>query len=229
TLDSQTVPQLARRWEAPLDGLVAASPLYAEPLVDGVQTGVVYVETEAGSVYALAAADGRVLWREPGAGALLDACGSFLYGISSTGAIDRSRDLLYTVGADGLPHAYDLATGAEAEGYPVPVVASPADQYVWGGLRIVGSTLYVPVSPFCDRMIKLNRSLAVVDSDYPPGIDPAGDQDFGSAPVLFQPHGCPPLAAANSKNGVLYLWNRISLAAGPIAGLGVGDAHAPFV
>src|SRR5213082_1105754 len=78
-------------------------------------------------------------------------------------------------------------------------------------------------------MIKLTPQLEVVDSDYPPGIDPQGDQDFGSAPVLFQPHGCPPLAAANSKNGVLYLWNRLSLAAGPIGGLGIGDARSPFV
>jgi outer membrane protein assembly factor BamB len=307
-LDSQTVQRLAQRWEAQLDGPVTASPLYAEPRVDGVRTGVVYVATEAGSVYALAAADGRVLWRQPGATALLDACGSFGFGISSTGAIDTGRNVLYVVGADGLLHAYDLATGAEAAGFPLQVVASPADQYVWGGLRIVGSTLYVPVSSFCDqldasglfpdgglvavdltdpakqaffdavpgpgngggiwgyggvsvepggrflyagvgnahgydpgcdcyeddvpngdRMVKLTPQLEVVDSDYPPGIDPQGDQDFGSAPVLFQPHGCPPLAAANSKNGVLYLWNRNDLAAGPIAALGVGDARAPFV
>jgi hypothetical protein len=302
------VPRLAGRWTAELDGLVAASPLYAEPFVDGVRRGVVYVVTEGGSVYALSAADGSVVWQQPGAPAFLDACGPFGFGVSSTGAVDRGRSVLYVVGADGLLHAYDLATGAETAGYPVQVVASPADQYVWGGLRIVGSTLYVPVSSFCDqldaaglfpdgglvavdltdpssqavfdavpgpgngggiwgyggvsvepggrflyagvgnahvydpacdcyrddaaygdRMIKLTPQLKVVDSDYPPGIDPQGDQDFGSAPVLFQPHGCPPLAAANAKNGVLYLWNRVSLASGPIAGLGVGDARAPFV
>src|SRR5439155_15628366 len=40
-LDSQTVPRLAQRWDASLDALVTASPLYAEPLVDGVRTGVV--------------------------------------------------------------------------------------------------------------------------------------------------------------------------------------------
>ena len=307
-LDSQTVPQLAERWRAPLDGLVTASPLYAEPVLDGVRTGVVYVATEAGSVYALAASDGHVLWEHAGAPTFLVACGDFPFGVSSTGAIDRGRNLLYTVGADGLLHAYDLATGVEAAGYPVQVVASPLDQYVWGGLRMVGTTLYVPVSSFCDqldsaglfpdgglvavdltdpsrqavfdavpgigngggiwgyggvsvepggrflyagvgnahvydpdcdcylddvpngdRLVKLSPDLEVVDSDYPPGIDPQGDQDFGSAPSLFQPHGCPPLAAANSKNGVLYVWNREHLAAGPVASFGIGDAHAPFV
>jgi outer membrane protein assembly factor BamB len=307
-LDSRTVPRLAERWQTELDGLVTASPLYAEPLVDGVRTGVVYVATEAGSVYALGARDGHVLWQEQGAAVVLDSCGSFRFGISATGAIDAGRNVLYVVGADGLLHAYDLGTGIEAGGYPLQVVASPADQYVWGGLRIVGSTLYVPVASFCDqldasglfpdggivavdltdpasqtvfdavpgpgngggiwgyggvsvepggrflyagvgnahvydpdcdcvrddaaygdRMVKLTPQLEVVDSNYPPGIDPQADQDFGSAPVLFQPHGCPPLAAANSKNGILYVWNRVSLADGPIAGLGVGNARAPFV
>jgi hypothetical protein len=78
-------------------------------------------------------------------------------------------------------------------------------------------------------MVKLTPELAVADSNYPPGLDPEGDQDFGSAPVLFQPHGCPPLAAANAKNGLLYVWNRDNLAAGPMAVFGIGDAQAPFV
>jgi outer membrane protein assembly factor BamB len=307
-LDSRTVPRLAERWTAPLDGLVTASPLYAEPLVDGVRTGVVYVATESGSVDALAASDGHVLWERPGVPKLVEGCGGFPFGISSTGAIDRGRNVLYAVGADGLLHAYDLATGAEAKGYPVPVVASPADQYVWGGLRIVGTTLYVPVSSFCDQLdasglfpdgglvavdltdpsrqamfdavpgigngggiwgyggvsvepggrflyagvgnahvydpgcgcylddapfgdsiVKLSPALEVVDSNYPPGLDPQGDQDFGSAPTLFQPHGCPPLAAANAKNGALYVWNRTQLAAGPRTIFTIGDSRAAFV
>src|SRR5438105_6651657 len=180
-LDSRTVPRLAERWEAPLDGLVTASPLYAEPLVDGVRTGVVYVATEGGSVYALAAADGRVLWQQPGATALLDACGTFGVGISATGAIDPGRNVLYVVGADGLLHAYDLATGIEADGYPVQVVASPLDQYVWGGLRIVGSTLYVPVSSFCDQLdasgLFPDGGLVAVDL-----TDPASQAVFDAVP-----------------------------------------------
>jgi outer membrane protein assembly factor BamB len=307
-LDAQTVPRLGERWAAPLDELVAASPLYAEPLVDGVRTGVVYVGTEGGSVYALAAGDGHVLWERSGAPTVIGACGEFPFGISSTGAIDRGRNVLYSVGADGLLHAFDLATGADAPGYPVQVVASPFDQYVWGGLRIVGSTLYVPVSSFCDqldasglfpdgglvavdladpsqqrffdavpgvgngggiwgyggvsvepgghvlyagvgnshvydascacfrddvpngdRMVALTPDLQVVDADYPPGINPEGDQDFGAAPSLFQPHGCPPLAAANSKDGLLYVWRRANLAAGPLKSLGIGDGQSAFV
>jgi outer membrane protein assembly factor BamB len=276
--------------------------------VGGVRTGVVYVGTEGGSVWALAASDGHALWRRQTAPAALAACGPFVFGVTATGAIDRGRNLLYSVGADGLLHAFDLETGADAPGYPVEVVASPLDQYVWGGLRIVGSTLYVPVASFCDqldasglfpdgglvavdladpsqqqffdavpgvgngggiwgyggisvepggrvlyagvgnshvydascdcfrddvpngdRMVALTPDLQVVDSDYPPGINPEGDQDFGAAPSLFQPHGCPPLAAANSKDGLLYVWRRANLAAGPLQSLGIGDGQSAFV
>src|SRR2546423_341595 len=180
-LDSRTVARLAQRWNAGLDGLVAASPLYAEPLVDGVRMGVVYVATEAGSVYALAAADGRILWQQPGATTALDFCGGFPLGVSSTGAIDRGRNVLYVVGSDGLLNAYDLTTGAEAEGYPLQVVVSPADQYVWGGLRIVGATLYVPVSSFCDQLdasgLFPDGGLVAVDL-----TDPSSQKVFDAVP-----------------------------------------------
>jgi outer membrane protein assembly factor BamB len=305
TLRPSTVPDLAEQWQTTLDGLVVASPLYAEPTVDGGPRGVVYAATAAGSIYALSAADGHVLWQRTTG--TLDACGG-TFGISSTGAIDRAGSTLYEIGADGLLHALDLASGAERSGFPLAVIASPATQYVWGGLRIVGERLYVPYSSYCDeiapgdqladggivavslddpatqtafdavpgpgngggiwgyggvsaerdgsflyagvgnshvfdpacgcdldnaaygdRLVKLTPDLRVADSNYPAGIDPLGDQDFGSAPVLFQPHGCPPLAAANDKNGALYIWNRTNLAAGPITAFAVGDSIAAFV
>jgi outer membrane protein assembly factor BamB len=297
TLRPSTVPRLREQWRAQLDGLVVASPLFFD--------GIVYAATEAGSVYALGAADGRVLWQQT-TGTVF-ACG-ITFGISSTGAIDKDRRVLYAIGADGRLHQFDLASGGEAAGFPIDLIPSPSTQHVWGGLRIVGDTLYVPFASYCDevtaddrladggivgvdlddpsrrsvfdavpgegngggvwgyggvsaepdgsflyagvgnshvfdpacncdrddvpfgdRMVKLTPSLQVVDSNYPPGINPQGDQDFGSAPLLFQPRGCPPLAAANNKNGLLYVWKRGDLAAGPIAHVTVSDADAAFV
>src|SRR5438105_3956822 len=138
-----TVPSLRERWRAQLDGTVVASPLFAG--------GVLYVATQGGSVYALAAADGHLLWQQT-TGITL-ACGGFPFGISSTGAIDRARGLLYEIGADGKLHAFGLATGAEAAGFPVDLISSPATQYVWGGLRIAGDTLYVPFASYCDEIL----------------------------------------------------------------------------
>ena len=298
TLRPSTVPHLRERWRAQLDGTVVASPLFAG--------GVLYVATRAGSVYALAAADGHVLWQQTTGTTL--ACGDFPFGISSTGAIDRARGLLYEIGADGKLHAFALASGAEAPSFPVDLIPSPATQYVWGGLRIVGGRLYVPFATYCDeilpgdaladggiygvdlsnpashttfdavpgdgngggvwgyggvsaeldgsflyagvgnshvfdegcscdlddvlygdRLVKLTPDLQVAQSNYPPGIDPQGDQDFGSAPLLFQPHGCPPLAAANNKDGLLYVWDRTNIAAGPRTSFIVSDGVAAFV
>ena len=56
-----------------------------------------------------------------------------------------------------------------------------------------------------------------------------GDYDFGAAPLLFQPKGCPPLAAANNKIGSLFIWNRRDLAAGPIASIPLGDGLSAFI
>jgi outer membrane protein assembly factor BamB len=298
TLRPSTIADLHERWRAQLDGTVIASPLFAG--------GVLYVATRAGSVYALAAADGHVLWQQTTGTTL--ACGGFPFGISSTGAIDRARGLLYEIGADGKLHAFALGSGVEAAGFPVDLIPSPSTQYVWGGLRLVGDRLYVPFATYCDeilpgdaladggiygvdlaspgshttfdavpgdgngggvwgyggvsaeldgsflyagvgnshvfdeacdcdldnalygdRLVKLTPDLRVVQSNYPPGINPQGDQDFGSAPILFQPHGCPPLAAANNKNGLLYVWDRTNLAAGPRTSFIVSDGEAAFV
>jgi outer membrane protein assembly factor BamB len=298
TFRPSTVPRLHERWRTQLDGTVVASPLFAG--------GVLYVATKGGSVYALAAADGHVLWQQTTGTTL--ACDGAPFGISSTGAIDRARGLLYEIGADGKLHAFGLGTGAEAAGFPVDLIPSPATQYVWGGLRIVGDRLYVPFASYCDeilpgdtladggiygvdlsnpashttfdavpgdgngggvwgyggvsaeldgsflyagvgnshvfdaacgcdlddvlygdRLVKLTPDLHVAESNYPPGINPQGDQDFGSAPLLFQPHGCPPLAAANNKDGLLYIWDRTHIAAGPRTSFIVADGVSAFV
>src|SRR5438876_4602461 len=115
TLRPSTVPDLRERWRAELDGTVVASPLVAGD--------VVYAATDACSVYALATGDGHVLWQQTtGTGF---ECG-ITFGISSTGAIDKTRRLLYEIGADGQLHAFDLASGAEAAGFPIDLVPSPS-------------------------------------------------------------------------------------------------------
>ena len=219
-------------------------------------------------------------------------CGS--WGISSTPAIDLKRRVIYVISADGWLHALDLETGAEKPGWPVAVTVERNDaEYVWGGLRLVGNTLYVPVASYCDAptatgigvngriaaidvvraqqvgifdpvegdqnlggmwgwggvsvdpkgralfvgignshvfdsgcncfiddagygnaMVKLSLDLRVLGWHRPPTIPNTGDSDFGAAPLLFQPPGCPPLAAANNKNGIMYVWDRDRLAKG---------------
>jgi outer membrane protein assembly factor BamB len=316
-IDAANAARIHARWTTALDGPVIASPLFAEgSVVPGARDGVVYTVTQAGSVYALSALDGTVLWQRS-LGTVLSTCDEgqagvdATYGIVSTGVIDRSRGLLYVIGATGLLYALDLATGETAPGWPVQVVSDTSGELVWGGLTMAGNDLYVPVASYCDvpgldgqladgrlvavdldtaavtntfdvvpgpgnmggiwgfggvsvdpltgdlwtatgnswvydpgcdciredigygeAVVQLDPSLGVVAADRPPGVPgDYQDDDFGSTPLLFQPPGCPPLAAAQSKDGFVYVWQRDSLADGPIWSFRAGpdDLANPFI
>ena len=294
--------QLQVRWTSHLDGSVVASPLYAENVsVDGQTENVVYATTEAGSVYALDARTGAILWQrqfgeqattcdEAQAGVDAD------YGFASTGVIDRSRNALYVIGGQGQLYGLDLGTGQTLPNWPLQVTDDPTGEYVWGGLTMVGSLIYVPIGSYCDvpgagglfangglvavdvesastvgrfdvvpgehdlgsiwgwggasvdpytgnlwvatgnsylydnscgcisqtagyaeSVVELDSSLNVIASDRPQDVPGENDDaDFGSTPLLFQPPGCPPYAAAYNKNGELYVWRRDDLTGGPI-------------
>lgn len=295
----QDASELGLAWTAQLDGPIVASPLSLD--------GRVYVATEAGSVYALNAVTGEVEWkRELGTQDTAGDCGT--WGISSTGAIDLARGLLYVVNADGYVQGLRLSDGSTAPGWPLPITDRPDVEYVWGGLRIVGDRLYVPIASYCDApdasgrpadgrvvaidlsapsvvatfdavpgpdnlggawgyggisaepdgsflytaignsdvidpscdcrvdnagfgdsVVRLTAELAPVESDRPADVPSADDYDFGATPLLFQPPGCPPLAAANNKDDILYVWDRTKLAQGPIFEVAIGNVSEPFV
>ncbi len=115
------------------------------------------------------------------------------------------------------------------------VSIDPADGTVFTG---VGNShvwsedcsCYVDNAPYGNEIVALPPDLSSVeDADEPP-IAPTGDYDFGAAPVLFQPRGCPPLAAMNNKIGALYIWNRRNLKAGPIVSpIPLSDGISAFV
>jgi outer membrane protein assembly factor BamB len=295
-LTPKTAPRLRRVWSRRLDGSIVASPLVAPG-----SPATVVVATEGGSVVALAASTGKQLWRRSLGTVAAAKCGTF--GISSTGAIDLARGRVYVIGASGELHALSLATGEEAPGWPVRLIERTRYEYVWGGLRLSGKRLYVPVASYCDvadddgvsaegrlvavdvddpthmetfdpvpgygnlggiwgyggvslepgggvvytaignsqgsgvdtdgygdQVVALSPDLSkVLDSNVPATVPDTGDFDFGAAPVLFQPPGCPPLAAANNKDGDLYVWNRRRLSAGPIAAIRLGDDSTAFL
>ena len=77
-----------------------------------------------------------------------------------------------------------------------------------------GCDCFVDDAGYGNAMVKLSLDLRVLGWHRPPTIPNTGDSDFGSAPLLFQPPGCPPLAAANNKNGCMYVWHRDQLGKG---------------
>ena len=300
-LTAAAARRLRQVWTKKLDGGIVASPLYLSGSAPAARTkDTLIAATESGSIYALRAANGAVLWtRKFGVVDSEASCGP--WGISSTGAIDLKRGVVYVISADGWLHALDLRNGAEKSGWPIAITAEDEElEYVWGGLRLLRNTLYIPVASYCDAgdeeefangrlvavdvdraaqtavfdpvdgddnlggiwgwggasidpagqflftgvgnshtfdddcncivddagygdsVVKLRPDLRVSAAGRPTGYPSTGDLDFGSAPLLFRPPGCPPLAAANSKIGAVFVWNRNAMPAGPIANIPVG-------
>lgn len=130
---------------------------------------------------------------------------------------------------------------------PVPGDGNLGGIWGWGGVSVepggralytgVGNShvfdptcnCYVDTSWYGDAMVKLTPGLRVVSWNRPKEFTSEGDFDFGSAPLLFRPPGCPPLAAGNGKIGWLYVWNRNKLARGPRFATALGDGRAPFI
>src|SRR5439155_21097515 len=90
------VPRLELRWASRLDGPIYAS-LLAAP-VNGDR--LAFAATEAGSVYAVEAAGGQIVWQRNLGTVATAECGT--WGITATGAIDLRRSLLFEISADGM-------------------------------------------------------------------------------------------------------------------------------
>jgi hypothetical protein len=202
-LASKTTRGLKVKWTTTLDGPIFASPLYAN--------GTVYAETEAGSVYALRATNGATRWQRKLGTVSTPSCGT--WGLTSTGAIDLTRKVLYAISSDGFLHALSLADGSERPGWPVPVTHAHADgEYVWGGLRLLGSRLYVPVASYCD--------VAGSDGHVADGRLVAVDVKRARIAETFDP------VAGDGNLGGIWGWGGVSVdPAGKTLWTGVGNSH----
>jgi hypothetical protein len=108
------------------------------------------------------------------------------------------------------------------------VSVDPAGQWLFtatGNSVVRGPRGVIETAGYGERIVRLTPGLRPVESHLPQGIPTEhGDTDFGATPLLFDPPGCPPLAAAHSKNGFLYVWDRYELRRGPLWSAPVGPA-----
>lgn len=74
-----------------------------------------------------------------------------------------------------------------------------------------------------EHVVELTASLRGVGRNYP-GLT-GGDVDFGATPLLYQAPGCPPQVVAKNKSGVLVVYTRGALDAGPTQRLQVGNIN----
>ena len=166
-LTPSTAPLLHKVWTVGVDGEIYAEPLVVPGLamLGRVRT-VVYVVTEQDRIYALDAADGKVLWGPVSLGAAVPrarpACGGIdPVGITSTPVIDRGAGTLYVAGLttpDGgrsttyKMAALDVKSGTMRPGWPAeitpPAVSGrrfdPGMQQQRGALALVDGVVYVP-------------------------------------------------------------------------------------
>jgi hypothetical protein len=125
----------------------------------------------------------------------------------------------------------DLTTLAASEWDAVPTPGNNGGGGVfgWGGVSIDPKTGNVWVatanatgpdvpddSAFdAESIVELTPTLQKLQSAHAPGMPLHGDYGFGSTPTLFKPTGCQPLAAAEAKNGSMYIWQREKLTVAP--------------
>ena len=118
----------------------------------------------------------------------------------------------------------------------------PSGGGIWGfggvSLEADGSAVYAATgnafsepqnAGFAEHVVKLDPSLNVQAADGP---NPVGsDDDFGATPLLFDPPGCPPMAAAMQKSGNLFIYNRNQIGSGPVQDLQIaqGSDNGDFI
>jgi hypothetical protein len=161
-----------------LDGQINGQPLVIPNLTIGGGHDVVYVATEANTIYAVDATTGAILVNKnlgnPVTSSVPSGCVDHGHniGIKSTPVIDPSKAILYTVAytlsTTGTPsfylHALDLNTLANKPGSPVTVTASHTltngSNYTFNagvqrqrpGLMLTNGNIYVGFGSACDTL-----------------------------------------------------------------------------
>jgi glucose dehydrogenase len=160
TLSKQSVGRLALKWKTQIDKEVSIeiesgnSMLTAPLVVQGVRTPqgsrtVVYTLAQSNTLAALDAATGASIWRRAFDNTVDPAnkpnwiCTNVS---TATPVIDKAKNIIYMLAADGRLHGVDLATG-EARLIPSPQFVTPYSRN-WS-LNLIDGVLYTTVGRGC--------------------------------------------------------------------------------
>ena len=129
---------------------------------------------------------------------------------------------------------FDVVPGPDNGGGvwgPGGVSIDPRDGSIW--TATANAVVYVngnldEDAGLAERVVHLTPGLKVIASVAQPDSNPSilGDQGFGATPMLFQPTGCPPLVAVNSKSLYTYVWRRDQLSSPPLVRIRFGASGA---
>src|SRR4051794_11240853 len=196
---------LALRWSA----ATGRAALYTQPLVatgvaakGGGTRDLVYVGGRGGGLVAVDRATGAIAWKALGTGQL--------DGVFGTPTLDRAGRTLYAATWGDDLHALDEATGKERPGWPIHLTpAGLTSDRVWGGLTLVGTSLYVEVAsagdhpPYRGEVIRVDVTRRKVANTWfsggTSGLDGGGLWGFGG--VSVEPSGSALYAATGNGLG----------------------------
>jgi outer membrane protein assembly factor BamB len=162
TLSPATVHGLHPLWSFPFPLKSDNAPVLATNIrVGDVPTNLIYAGDRSGTFHAVNADTGMEVWSRQ-LGTNLTCAG--VLGVTDTAVIDRSRGVLFVAGGDGRLYALDLATGATAPGWPLPITEFP-NEYVWSAITEFDDSLYVAVASGCDALGTNYGRVVKVDAD----------------------------------------------------------------
>ena len=198
TLDARSVPGLRLSWRTELGGAITAPPVVAGEIDGGgPSAGLVLVGTADGAFFALDAADGHVVWTRE-VGAITSECEEFpegRHGVTGSAVLDLAAGRVHVAGGTGKVFAFDIASGAMVDGWPVSVTSDPAREHVFGALTLSRGLLYVTMAGVCDTPPFKGKVVAIdvgtarrVATFYPTGEDgPSGGGIWGVGGVSVDP------------------------------------------
>lgn len=145
-ITAATVPTLKKIWATNLPYRTNGSPVEVPNVTTPSGTkDLLFITTQKGSLIALDAATGTIIWQK-------DTTGQFIgvQGTSSSPAIDPSNQFIYSYGLDGKVHRYTASNGTESTtaGFPATVTLSTDVEKISAPLNVGNGYLYVTTSGY---------------------------------------------------------------------------------
>ncbi len=174
-ISAVTAPSLHLRWTAKMENesfrlsALTAPVVATEVAIGDLQHTVVYVAGIKGTVFALDANKGTLLWTHTFRSSVLPGKGryqgTFLCpnGITATPVIDRRTNLLYVIAPNGALYGLDLGNGAVRYG-PVHFVAAYSKNW---SLNLVDNVVYTTLAQGCGDGISGVYSIDTSDPQRP--------------------------------------------------------------
>jgi outer membrane protein assembly factor BamB len=213
-LSAATVGGLHLLWRAHLEDTADSAPVYLHALLfpDHSRHDVLYVTAKDGTLVALDAGTGHLLWSVHTVGPEWT---------TSSPAADPSRRLVYFYGLDGFVHKVGVIDGKEIKtgGWPVRITNIPGREKGSAPLNIVNGRLYAALSTYAPEVPPNQGHLVVVD------LANASMNVFNTVCSDIK-HLLAPNECSSSGAGI---WARASAVVDPVTGnVFVSTANGPY-